>query len=61
MDSFIVRVYRYIGDDPQEITGLVEDVETQMKRPFHSTVELLNILTNKNHSFPLKPVPTDEG
>ena len=43
MDSYIVRIYRRT-DEPPELAGKVEKAGTEMKKYFHSSGELLNIL-----------------
>jgi len=44
MESYIVRIYRRTKDGPQDIAGIVEEVQTQMTKPFKSSGELLKIL-----------------
>lgn len=64
MNSYIVRIYRCNGEESREIMGLVEEVATQVKIPFHSSSELLKILTDKNQRQSInniKPSSLQEG
>ena len=45
--TYIVRVYRHDADNPDAVVGLVEVVETEEKRTFKNSADLLNILTFK--------------
>ena len=45
MDSYIVRIYRRTGEPP-ELAGQVEKAGTEMKENFHSSGELVRILTS---------------
>jgi hypothetical protein len=45
--TYIVRVYRQDADNHDALVGLVEVVETEEKKIFKSSSELLNILTFK--------------
>ncbi len=47
MESYIVRIYRRSADDPQEIVGLVEIVESDTRKAFNSFDELRMIFNNK--------------
>jgi hypothetical protein len=38
--SYVVRIYRQEPSEATDVTGVVEDVETGLFRPFHSVVEL---------------------
>jgi hypothetical protein len=44
MKVYIVKVYRHNGEDLGRLVGVVEDVETSGKTPFHSTDELVTII-----------------
>lgn len=44
MDSYIVRIYRLTGEPP-ELTGQVEKAGTEIKENFHSSGELVKVLT----------------
>jgi len=47
MESYIVRIYRRTEDGPQDIAGIVEEVETQTTKPFKSSGELVRLLKNE--------------
>lgn len=49
MDSYVVRVYRCDGQDPDGLAGVVEyaGVEEKETRAFRSTNELLGILSGR--------------
>ena len=36
MDNYIVRIYSRDKEDPDKVTGILESVEQQTRRPFHS-------------------------
>lgn len=44
VDNYIVRIYRRNEDDPREVTGIVECVETEERQAFHNLDELWNVL-----------------
>ncbi len=44
MDNYIIRIYRRDPADPQKIAGIAEAVETEKKRAFSTSGELVNIL-----------------
>lgn len=43
MENYIIRIYRR-GEDPREVTGLVEQVEMNRQHPFACFEELREIL-----------------
>lgn len=46
MENYIIRIYRR-GDNPREVTGLVEQVEMNQQRPFACFEELRQILSQR--------------
>ncbi len=44
MRSYIVRIYRKEKGKPHGIVGLVQDVDSQVERPFRNVEELARIL-----------------
>lgn len=44
MDSYVIRIYRRDGSDPEKIAGIVEFVEQDETMPFASHAELREIL-----------------
>lgn len=44
MENYIVRVYRRGDQNPDDVIGMVESVELDDRRPFHSLSELVKIL-----------------
>jgi len=44
MDSYIVRIYRRIHGDSDELAGLVETVGTSERLPFRNFPELTSVL-----------------
>lgn len=44
MDSYIIRIYRRNGDDRNSITGVVEWAESEERRSFKHSDELVRIL-----------------
>ena len=44
MANYIVRIYRQNKEDPDDILGFVEEVETERKLSFSSRDELMGIL-----------------
>ena len=45
MDSYIVRVYRRSrGTSGEEVAGLVEEVGTDQRRPFHTVTGLVTTI-----------------
>ncbi len=47
IESYIVRVYRRAGRDPELMVGLVEDVGKNEKKAFASIQELMEILNSR--------------
>jgi hypothetical protein len=46
MQNTIVRVYRACPDDTDSVSGLIEDIESGRKEPFHSLGELQTLLAS---------------
>ena len=47
MESYLIRIYRRDVEDPEQITGTVEEIGTQESQGFKSLVELGGIITGK--------------
>lgn len=45
MNTYVVRVYRRDADEPHELVGTIEEVETQEKQQFRHLSELIAILS----------------
>lgn len=45
MESYIVRIYRRHVTEPDRVVGMVESVEQETRRPFHSLRQLERLLT----------------
>lgn len=45
MDSYVVRIYRRDGLNPEKLVGLVEKVGREETRAFHTVAELGEILS----------------
>jgi hypothetical protein len=43
-ETYIVRVYRRAGEDPDAIVGIVEVPATDLKMAFHGLAELVALL-----------------
>jgi len=46
MKTYIVRVYRARPDNVDSVSGLIEDIESGDKKPFHSIGELQTLLAH---------------
>ena len=46
MDSYVVRIYRRDGLNPEKLVGLVEKVGLEETRTFHTVAELGQILSD---------------
>jgi hypothetical protein len=46
MESFIVRIYRQEKDNPENLVGTIEHVDTGSKKTFRRIKELWEILNN---------------
>ncbi|HYU68934.1 MAG TPA: hypothetical protein VEL09_06340 [Burkholderiales bacterium] len=44
MDNYIVRIYRRDRRHPEQLVGMVENVEQESQQGFHTARELLEIL-----------------
>jgi hypothetical protein len=45
MDSYLARIYRRSKDDPDEIVGIIEEIDTGKKHSFKNVSELNTIIT----------------
>ena len=45
MDSYLIRIYRRSKDDPEEVVGVVEEVDTGLNRSFQGMAQLTKMLT----------------
>ncbi|BBO84194.1 hypothetical protein DSCO28_47600 [Desulfosarcina ovata subsp. sediminis] len=45
MDSFLIRIYRRSPDDPEEVVGIVENINTGQRRPFNSLAGLCQAIS----------------
>jgi hypothetical protein len=45
MDSYLTRIYRRSTDDPDEIVGIIEEIDTGKKHSFKNVSELSAIIT----------------
>ncbi|UCF30745.1 MAG: hypothetical protein JSV26_11985 [bacterium] len=52
MDNYIIRIYRREENDPGNVTGIVEFVETERRESFRSAEELLEILCGPKSKLP---------
>lgn len=57
METFIVRIYRRITEEPRDAAGTVEHVETGERMPFTDTKELLQRLLGS--TVPLRKTCAD--
>jgi hypothetical protein len=44
MSSYLTRIYRRNKDNPDDIVGIVEDIDTGRKQPFKNLSELNKII-----------------
>jgi hypothetical protein len=44
MENYIIRVYRRDHSDPERLTGLLESVERETRRPFYTLKDLCMLL-----------------
>lgn len=44
MDSYLVRIYRRSNDDPENIVGVVEEIDTGQTHAFRSVSDLCRTL-----------------
>jgi len=45
MDSYLVRIYRRSKDDPEQIVGIVEEIDSGLNRSFQDMAQLAKMLT----------------
>ena len=57
MKNFVIRVYRQDDEDLNQIVGVFENVEDEVKASFSSMEELIRILCSQPRAGP----PIDEG
>ena len=48
MDTYIVRVYRRSGEDEEGHVGVIEEAGVEELKPFHTTEEMVSILTGED-------------
>ena len=44
MDNYVLRIYRRDLDNPEATVGMLHEVATEVKRPFHGLAELYEML-----------------
>ena len=44
MDNYVLRIYRRDLDNPDATVGMLHEVATEVKRPFHGLAELCEML-----------------
>jgi hypothetical protein len=54
LDTYIVRIYRRDHAEPNNIVGVVEIIEANVKETFKNAVELTRILSNPEGRLPSK-------
>ncbi len=52
--TYIIRLYRFNRDDPDELLGIVEEVSSGTQKPFKNIKELWNIITFFEHQSTIK-------
>jgi len=45
MDSYLIRIYRRSKDDPEEVVGVVEEIDSGLNRSFQGMAQLAKMLT----------------
>jgi len=45
MDSYLVRIYRRSKDDPEQVVGVVEEIDSGLNRSFQDMAQLAKMLT----------------
>lgn len=58
MDSYLIRIYRRSKKDPQQVVGVVEEIDSGLNRSFRGMAELANMLTLE--TFTEKETDKDE-
>ena len=59
MDSYLIRIYRRRKDDPHQVVGVVEEIDSGLHRSFQGMADLARLLTLEK--FPAtKEKPEDE-
>ncbi len=60
MENYIVRIYRRDCADPEQVSGVLESVEQDTRRPFASLKDLNSMLAAGSGVLPtITPVPAD--
>jgi hypothetical protein len=54
MENYIVRIYRRDPDDSDSVTGMLESVEQETRRPFH-TLDALRSMLDTDATEDLQP------
>jgi len=50
MDSYLIRIYRRNPNDPEQVVGVVEEIETGLSHAFQGMTDLCEMLTLENFS-----------
>jgi len=45
MDSYLIRIYRRSKNDPEQVVGVVEEIDSGLNRSFQGMAQLANMLT----------------
>lgn len=61
MENYIVRIYRRDDNDPENVVGMLESVETQKQQPFHSLVTLTRLLSDRGTGKAWSTKPDDSS
>ena len=59
MDNYIIRIYRRDEEEPNEVVGVVELVETEKKQKFKNMDELVRILRGPKGKLPQRGKQSD--
>jgi len=46
MQNYILRVYRTHPSDAESVSGIIENIDSGQKEPFHSLIELPSMLVH---------------
>ena len=52
MENYIVRIYRRDASDPEQVTGMLESVEQDTRRPFKNLTTLTSMLAGNTADTP---------
>lgn len=61
MENYIVRIYRRDNNNPKNVVGMLENVETQQQQPFHDLVTLTRLLSGQGDGKAWSTVPDDSS